>query len=517
MHKVKGFLNRIKNWSLTKKIIYGLLLLFVLFIVYKIFAPKDNSANITSDTVKRINLKETVLATGQVTSNTDLNLSFSGSGVVRSIRVKVGDKVKAGQILATLDQGSVLGALTSARGAVAAAQARYKKILEGASSEEITLAKVALDNAKLDLDRTKSQQDLLVSNAYKNLLNSTPEAIPTNGVNDYTAPTISGNYNKSVEGNINISIFQSSGGLSFGASGLATGTGPVTTTNPQPIGDSGLYIKFPSSTNVTITDWVISIPNTKASTYVTNLNAYNAALKAKEVALGSAQALVDQRTAELSLKQSSARQADIDLAQADILSAQGGLQNAEANYENTVLRAGADGTITKVDIKLGELAQASKEVMVLQDISNLYLEANVNEANIENVKIDAPVELTFDAFGTDNIFKGKILKVDPSSTLISGVVNYKVTATIESSPTLKPGMTANMTILVGEKDSVLVAPSRAILTDKTGKKTVRLITNPKTKAYKEVEVATGMEGDGGLVEITAGLNESDEIVVLIKK
>ena len=52
--------------------------------------PKDNSANITTDTAKIINLKQTVLATGQVTSNTDLNLSFSTSGIVRSLKVKVG-------------------------------------------------------------------------------------------------------------------------------------------------------------------------------------------------------------------------------------------------------------------------------------------------------------------------------------------------------------------------------------------------------------------------------------------
>lgn len=516
MHKIKSLKHRIMNWSLRKKIIYALLLLFVIFIGYKIFGPKDNSANITSDFVVRDNLRQTILATGQVTSTTDLNLSFSSSGIVKSLRVKVGDKVKAGQILATLDQGKELAALTSARGAVAAAEARYKRTVEGASNEEIALAQIALQNAKLDYGRVKSQQEILVENAYKNLLNSTPEALPTNGTTDYTAPTISGNYNKGAEGEIDISVYQSSSGTSFGVSGLTDGSGPVTTTNPQPLGDSGLYIVFPS-TSVTITEWVISIPNKKAANYVTNLNAYEAALKTQDSALGSAQALIDQRTAELSLKESSARDADVDLAKADILSAQGQYQAASANYENTVLRAPVSGTITRVDIKLGELAQASKEVMVLQDIGNLYLEANINEANVANVNIDAPVELTFDAFGTENIYLGKILRVDPASTLISGVVNYKITASIDSSPTLRPGMTANMTILVGEKNNILIAPARAIITDKSGKKTIRLVTNSKTKAFKEVEVATGMEGDGGLTEVTAGLNEGDEVVVLIKK
>jgi HlyD family secretion protein len=516
MHKVKGFWNTILNWSIKKKIIYGVILLAVIFLIYMIFGPKDNSANITTDTVKMGDLKETILATGQVTSTTDLNLSFSGSGIVRGLKTKVGDKVKSGQILATLEQGNVLGALTSARGAVAAAEARYKKILDGASSEEITLSKVALENAKLELERVKLQQEILVNNAYRNLLNSTPEALPENGTTDYSAPVITGNYTKGIEGTIKLSVYQSSGGANFSISGIITGTGSVAGATAQPIGDSGLFIAF-SSSSLSIRDWTISIPNKQASNYSTNLNAYELALKTRDSAIGGAQALVDQRTAELSLKQSSARQADLELAQADILSAQGQLQNAQANYEHTVLRAPAEGTITKVDIKLGEIAQSGKEVMVLQDVSNLYLEANVNEANIGDVAINAPVELSFDAFGTDNLFSGQIMKIDPASTLVSGVVNYKVTASIISSPTLRPGMTANMTILVGEKKNVLMVPARSILTDKTGRKTVRLINNSKKKTYTEVEVATGMEGDGGLTEITAGLKEGDEIVLLIKK
>lgn len=517
MQKIKNFGIRIKNWSLRKKIFYGIIAIVVILVGIMILKPKDNSANITTDIAKIINLKQTVLATGQVTSNTDLNLSFYSSGMVRSLKVKVGDTVKTGEILATLDQGNELASLTSARGTVAAAQAKYQRILDGASSEEIKLAQIALENAKRDYDRIKSQQEILVSNAYKNLLNSTPEALPASGESDYTAPTISGNYSREVEGKITISVYYTGNGLSFSVGGIASGSGIVTSTTPQPIGNSGLFIKFPSSTSSNVTEWVINIPNKKASDYLTNYNAYQAALKTQDSALGTAQALIDQRTAELSIKQATARPADIDLAKADILSAQGQLQLASANFEHTILRAPTGGTITKVDIKIGELAQAQKNIMTLQDINNVYLEADINEANINSIKLGASVDITFDAFGTEQIFKGNILKIDPSSTIISGVVNYKITANILNAPELRPGMTANMTILVGEKNNILTIPARAILKDGTGKKTVRLVTNSKTKTYKEVEITTGMEGDGGLTEINSGLMEGDEIVVLIKK
>ncbi|PIZ87550.1 hypothetical protein COX93_00715, partial [Candidatus Nomurabacteria bacterium CG_4_10_14_0_2_um_filter_30_12] len=263
--------------------------------------------------------------------------------------------------------------------------------------------------------------------------------------------------------------------------------------------------------------WVIDIPNKKASNYIANNNTYEAALKTQESIMGTAQAVIDQRTAELSLKQATVRPADIDLAKADILSAEGQYQLASSNFEHTILRAPLNGTITKVDIKIGELTQALKNVITLQDIKSIYLEANINEANVTSIKVGAPVDITFDAFGTEQVYKGNILKIDPSSTIISGVVNYKITANVISGPELRPGMTANMTILVDEKDDILTIPSRAIIKDKTGKKTVRLVTNPKTKTYKEIEIATGMDGDGGLTEVTSGLQKDEEIIVLIKK
>jgi RND family efflux transporter MFP subunit len=227
--------------------------------------------------------------------------------------------------------------------------------------------------------------------------------------------------------------------------------------------------------------------------------------------------VIDQRTAELALKKAQARPSDVDLAKADIISAEGQVQLATAKYNDTYITAPADGTITSVDIKVGELASALKEVIILQDVSNIYLETNINEANIANLVVGMPIDINFDAFGSDKIFKGSITKIDPSSTLISGVVNYKITASVEQVTDLRPGMTANMTIKVKEKNHVLTVPSRSIITDTSGNETIRLITNTKKKKFKEVKITTGLEGDGGVVEITSGLDEDDEFVVLIKK
>lgn len=497
--KAKTFISK----NIKRKRTWIIVVIVLIIASYFIFKTPSSVANTVTDIAKISNLKETVLATGQVVSNTDLNLSFNSTGVVKTLKVKVGDKVKAGQVLATLDQGTELAALTSARGTLAGAQARLRRTLEGASNEEINLSQVILD-------QTKITQDTLVQNAYDNLLNSTLEAIPDDGTSDYVAPIISGTYNGGKEGVIKLSLYYSVGGTSFTASGLASGSGVSNTIIAQPIGNSGLYIKFPSNTTINVTDWIINIPNKKAPNYLVNYNAYQSALI-------QSKSTIDQRTAELAIKKSKARGADIDLANADILSAEGQVQAALARYNNTMIYAPVDGTITRIDIKIGELTQAQRDAMVLQDISNIYLETNINEANITSLTLGMPVSITYDSFGTDKIFKGTITKIDPSSTIISGVVNYKVTASTDQTPEIRPGMTANMMIKVKEKDNVIAIQSRALVTDENGNSTVRIITNNRNKKYKSVPVTTGFEGDGGLIEILSGLSVGDEFVVLIKK
>jgi multidrug efflux pump subunit AcrA (membrane-fusion protein) len=96
------------------------------------------------------------------------------------------------------------------------------------------------------------------------------------------------------------------------------------------------------------------------------------------------------------------------------------------------------------------------------------------------------------------------------------VVNYKVTASLDKIDEIKPGMTANMIVLVGQKDNALAIPERAVIDKGNGQKVVRVIDDTKKKTYHEATVTTGMEADGGLVEILSGLNQSQEIVSLIK-
>jgi len=214
--------------------------------------------------------------------------------------------------------------------------------------------------------------------------------------------------------------------------------------------------------------------------------------------------------------QARARPADVNVAKAAILSAQGQVAAAEATIANATLRAPASGMITSVNVKLGELAVAQKEVMILQDVNNLHVEADISEANIAQVRVGQEIDVTFDALGPDRHFTAKVQIINPASTIISGVVNFKVTASLDKVAEIKPGMTANLIILVDKKNQVLAVPSRAII-NQDSKQYARLVDDPQQKTYHQVEVRTGLEADGGLTEIISGLNEGQEIVVYIKQ
>ncbi len=505
---------QLKGLLLKYKYVATALVAVLLVVVFAL--NKNNQEDLTIITPTYGDLKETVQATGVVTSKTDLNLSFNKQGVVKSIKVEVGDKVKEGQLIATLDTNSEYGSVIQARGALLAAQARLKSVVEGSSNEEIKLAEVLLENAKRDYENTKNTQETLVKNAYNKMLNSTLEAVSSDSTGDTNPPTVSGVYSLGREGILNVNVYNTNGGKVFSVSGLTSGTGNVTNTTPQPLGNSGLYIVFPSNTNANVSNWIINIPNKKASDYLTNENAYQSALKTEQSAISSALALVNQRQAELDIKKAKAKTSEIELAEADVVSAQGVLQQAQAVYEDNIIKAPSNGTITAINIKYGELAEARTTAVVLQDVENLYVEALINESNINSVKLGQRVEISFDAINGEK-FTGTVSHIDPSSVASDGVVNFKIKVSIEEdNSNIRPGMNSEITIFAFEKSDVVSVP-KAYITEREGKSFVNVLTDEKNKKYKETEVSLGAIGDGNMVEIVSGLNKDEKIVIVNSK
>ncbi len=519
----------IRGFFTKKKIIWTVIILLIIgFIIYRYEAGKNTSGNIQTAVATKQDLQQTVLSTGQVVSSTDLNLGFQAGGVVTQVLVKEGDKVNAGQTLATLNQSSAAAALTTAEGGLAQAQANYEKVVQGSTNTQIAVtqqavntAQVALNNATTSLATVQAQQATSVKNAYNTLLNTSITAVPASGNTDTVTPIITGTFTGANVGVYNINLYSSGAGLQFQVSGLENASGNVRS-QPTQMGTIGLYIQFNSTPAVGDT-WTVSIPNTYAPSYVANYNAYQTALQAQASAISSAQGQVQsaqsalaQAEATLSNQLAQASSADIDAAKAQILSAQGQVASAQAVFNNTILKAPLAGTITQVDTKVGEQASTLAEVMVLQDVGDLHAEADVSEADIASLEPGQSVDYTFDALGPDRHFAGTVLTINPASTVISGVVNYLVKATLPNIPDIKPGMTVNMTILVAKKSGVLAVPSSAII-NQNNNQYVRVVDDIKKGTYHQVQVQTGLQADGGLVEITSGLSDGQTVVTYIKQ
>ncbi len=517
--KIAIYITNIKTWPKKKKIFGAIILIIVLMILWNIIKPKRIDPDlITVVPVETKDLISTVKSSGSVTSITDLNLSFKTSDLVQTVNVKVGDKVYQGQVLATLKNGNELGSVTQARAALNSAKASLAKTIEGSTTEEVRVAEVTLQNAKDSLIATEKTQNTLVKNARQNLYSNSLSATSTFSNSGTTAPTVTGIYKGDEPTKYTISLYgtNSGGYASFSSTNGDNGSIAISSSGPVALGKNGLFIQFPASVSYS-ESWEINIPNTASSLYSTNLSTYNSALETRDSAIQSANGAVQSAEANLALKKAAARPVDIDLKQAEVLRAEGQLQSALGIYENTIIRAPASGTVTKMDLKVGELAKALETVVVVQDVSRLYVESNINESNITEVAVGQKVDLTIDAYGPNAYFTGVVTQVEPGATITDGIVNYKIKVSLdENESNIKPGMNANLVITTGQKNGVLAIPNASV-TKRDGQNYVLVITNEKKKSYKEVPVTTGIIGSGNLVEIVSGLNIGDKVALVEKE
>ncbi len=460
-------------------------------------------------TVQSGSIAERVSASGKVEPPTKIDLQFKNSGQLTALAVAVGDTVEAGKLLATQDTAQLDAQVQETRSSIDLQQAKLSQLIAGASPEEIALAEVALQTAERNYEEVLRTQENLVQTAYTKLLNSSFEARPVDGDSDDQAPTISGTYTLGKEGSILISSYYSSGGISFKVSGLTTGSGSGNAVVPEPLGDSGLYITFPSSTKIENDDWVIEIPNKKTSNYLTNLTAYETALQTKQSALSAAQSLIDQKQAELALKRSTVRPADIAVFQAQINQAEAALQKTLAQRDDLMLYAPTHGVVTDVIGEIGETVRPEQSIISLSSGDTLQVRLNVVEDSIVNVRIGQTANISFDAIKNET-FPGTVVSIDPAETIIGGAVYYETVVAFDTvDQRLRSGMTANVLIETASAADTLTIPQSAVESI-SGQTTVQVFADG---AAEERTVITGLKDGNGQIEIVSGLTAGEQVVV----
>jgi HlyD family secretion protein len=166
-------------------------------------------------------------------------------------------------------------------------------------------------------------------------------------------------------------------------------------------------------------------------------------------------------------------QADLEAAQvlvqqreADLKAARAQLDAVRVDLGNTIIRAPISGVVISRSIDLGQTVaaslQAPKLFVIARDLTRMQVETRIDEADIGAVHPGLPVTFTVDAF-PDNQFAGDVSVVRLEPITDQGVVTYTIVIRTQN-PELKlrPGMTANVTVLIARHDSVLKVPAAAL-------------------------------------------------------
>ncbi len=505
MQKTKTFISSHKIISVI------ILILIIIGAYYFIFKNKTSGeTEYVTETVSKGSITTNVTGTGQVEASDTIDLSPQTSGDINYVGVSVGQSVKKGTLLASVDSSDAKMALLNAQisldnltkgpdtltllqkqnGLTASYNSGWNTVSSfindmtlvvsnlgdvygagGYLSYSNTLGLTSPGKAKLTqsessyYDAKKSIDNL--TKLYKTLTRLSSQEDILNLINEsYKSAVIISNAVKDTEASFNYVVDY----FNIGSS------------------DSNA-----ATTRTNITSWLSS-----SNSYINNL------LSAINGIKEDTQSLKDTVTG---------------ISQLDIQSAELSVQSKQDAYNGCFVYAPFDGIIATLTAKVGEPSGSSIGTLITkQKIATISL----NEVDIAKIKLGQKVTLTFDAVDGLSI-TGKVAEIDSIGTVSQGVVSYNVKISLDVDDTrIKPGMSVSATIITDSAQDVIVVPSSAIKTQ-NGINYVEVFDSPLAPALigtqgspstippRQVEVGIGLVGDIS-TEITSGLKEGDIIV-----
>jgi len=511
-----------------------------------IFGSKDSDYQIVE--VTKGDVVDLVSVTGTVISAKEIDLEFEKAGKIKTIGVEVGSQVTIGQVLVRLDNAELNAEFQASQAALEIAQAKLDQTLAGTRPEDIQVYQAAVTKAEVDVTNEKQalidvqvEADNDLEETYRDALDAVKTAYTVadkallityveiresyfkgSSQIDFNVQekediaendlSLAENYLEAAEAdahyeNIDLALTKMNKALTSIRSALAYLRSALDDPSVSSIVSSADETSVNTErTNidgelVNITSAKQAINSTKI-TNQTNINTVQSNLETAEAALKKAQD-------ELIAKQAGPRQEDIDLAQAQVRQAQANLRQVQEKINKSILKAPVAGVITAIEKEVGEMAQANQTIVSMIGSGYFQIEANVSETEIAKVSINDLVDMTLDALGPDERFTGRIIKINPAETVVSGVIYYKVTSVFEAEDErIKSGMTVNLDIQTAQKENVLSLPYY-LIKERDGQKYVLVLENKK---IIEKNIKIGLEGEAG-VEIIEGLIEGEKVVM----
>ena len=520
----KKFSHYFKN-----KIILGIAAVVVIAIAAIAFASGGNGEVKETAKVTKGSVTESVEVTGKVAPFGKADLGFEKGGVLTAINVKVGDPVKKGTVIASLDVTDAVASLRGAEARLAGEQARLSELQKGLRPEELSVETSKYKAAQIDFTEGRtallnalhdayvkaetslvSHIDIMFSNprsarptiifaldgyAEESKI-SQSRALATDNLrawkNDLDSLTLESDpapYALKARGYL-MSIKTLMSELSVIVSDLSSG-------------GSG-YSQAEIDTFSTALNDGISTLNTAVASLATGESAYNSASSSLTLAQGQ----FDLEKAGSSAEALEIQMSNVSKAAADVLGFQ-----AELGKRRIV--APIDGIVTRADGHLGEFISPGVVSFAVISEASFKVEIFVPEVDIAKIAVGNTASIMLDAYGAEAVFPAHVVAVDPAETVVEGVPTYKVTLQFdEKDARVRSGMTANIEIQTNYKEGVLTVPYRAV-TQRKGESFVKVL-DTDTQEYSEVKVVTGLKGSDGMVEIRSGVSEGQTVVTLLK-
>jgi HlyD family secretion protein len=415
--------------------------------------------------VEKGTLTATIGATGTVRSNQTAVLTWQTSGTIGDVKVNPGDQVKTGEVLASL----ILPPLTQSNLETALVTAQ-ENLAELTSPEAIANAKLAVTTAETNVTNTQTalnnqlywKNEALIQSYYANFviakdsLDKAQEAYDSLNVGEYI--------NNAYEANAYQRLY-----------------------NAKQVYDNAKYyysLYSQKPTQRQMDEAQANVDLAKAT--LANAQAYLTVLNGGEMPAEAA------GTALLKFKQ-----------------AQMAVQNAQVNLDTANLTAPFGGTITEVSGLVGDQVALGVKAFRLDDLSEMKVDVQVSEVDINNVQIGQPVSLTFDAV-SGKTYTGKVVEVAQAGDPVQGAVNFTVTVQLTNpDENVKPGMTAAVTITVKQIKDVLLVPNRAVrLVDSQ-----RVVYILRNGLPEQVNVSLGASSDTMSELVSTNLQVGDLVIL----
>jgi len=486
--KVLAFAKAHKVWS---ALIIIAIIITCYFSYSKIFA-NGTTIQYTFGKVAKGDLVVSISGSGQVAtlSKVSIKPNITGQtqtlGQIISVRVKNGDTVKAGQIVAILDGKNALQTLNQAKSSVTSAQANYNKVLNGLTESESLSLNNTLTSAQTSLDNSKQNILIKLKSAYTTASNLIYLSTDSFFENPMISPvlTISGvNFiSQELQNDVNQGRYSIGPILNNWREEIKTQTSsddPVASINSA-LSDLNVMRNYFDDMSTLFALYSVASDSTSQSLLNTDKSTASGAR-------GSIDSLISDLTStlqsynntvftlqqakdNLALKSEPASVDDLAVSQASLDNAKATLANAETAYAARIITAPFDGQIGGLSAEVGQQVSSSDSLGTLIT-SEKVINVTLNEVDAAKVSAGNPVTITFDSL-TGVSLTGYVSYVDPLGTVSSGVVSYSVQIKMnEQNDQIKTGMTASVSVITTKHSNTLIIPTSAISTS-GGKKYV---------------------------------------------